>query len=115
MTSAGLRKSRTPKSLAFRLVRALLVGVAICYCLVTLAIWYAQTKIVYHPSNVVDATPGDLGEPFEDVTFPLKGGRITGWWVPARAARARTLLYLHGNFGNVAANRDHVLRLRNTG
>jgi pimeloyl-ACP methyl ester carboxylesterase len=101
--------------LAFRLVRALLAGIAICYFLLTGAIWYAQTKILYHPSSSVDATPGDSGERFDNITLPLKGDQLAAWWVPFQSPQPRTLLYLHGNAANVAANLDHVLRLRNTG
>lgn len=106
---------RPPRSLAFRLVRALFAGAAICYLLLTASIWYAQTKLLYHPSSSVDATPGDLGEPFDNIALPLKGDQLTGWWVPCQTPQSRTLLYLHGNAANVAANRDEVLRLRNTG
>ncbi|MEO8372704.1 MAG: alpha/beta fold hydrolase, partial [Candidatus Solibacter sp.] len=63
----------------------------------------------------MDSTPGDSGVPFDNITLPLQGARLAGWWVPSDAPKARTLLYLHGNAANVAANLDHVLRLRNTG
>jgi fermentation-respiration switch protein FrsA (DUF1100 family) len=105
---------RPPRSLAFRVVRAVFAGIAICYFLLSGAIWYAQTKILYHPSSRVDATPGDSGEPFDNITLPLNGDRLAGWWVPSEASQPLTLLYLHGNAANVAANLDHVLRLRNT-
>jgi pimeloyl-ACP methyl ester carboxylesterase len=106
---------RPKRSFAFRLVRAVFAGIAISYLLVTGAIWYTQTKILYHPSNTVYATPGDSGVPFDNITLPLKSDRLAGWWVPSDALKARTLLYLHGNAGNVAANLDQVLRLRNAG
>ena len=106
---------RPKRSLAFRLVRGLFAGIAICYLLLTAAIWYAQTKILYHPSHSVDSTPRDAGVPFDDVKLPLKGDQLAGWWVPSDAPKARTLLYLHGNAANVAANQDHVLRLRDSG
>ncbi|HEY1242443.1 MAG TPA: alpha/beta fold hydrolase [Bryobacteraceae bacterium] len=47
--------------------------------------------------------------------LPLKGDSLSGWWVPSEEPGARTLLYLHGNAGNVAVNVDQVLRLRSTG
>src|SRR5215204_5306206 len=100
---------RPPGSLPFRLVRGLLAGIAICYFVLTGAIWYMQTKILYHPSRSVDSTPGDLGEPFDNITLPLEGDRLAGWWVPCQAPQPRTLLYLHGNAANVAANLDQVL------
>ena len=106
---------RPKRSFALRLVRGLFAGVTICYLLLSGAIWYAQTKILYHPSDNVDATPRDSGVPFDNVTLPLKGDQLAGWWVPSDAPKARTLLYLHGNAANVAANLDQVLRLRNTG
>ena len=106
---------RPPRSLAFRLIRALFTGIAICYLLLTGAIWYAQTKILYHPSSRVDRNPGDSGAQFDNVTLPLKGDQLAGWWVPSQAPHARTQLYLHGNAANVAANLDQVMRFRNNG
>jgi len=106
---------RPKRSFAFRLVRALFAGIAVCYLLLTGAIWYAQTKILYHPNSLVDATPADSGVKFAEVRLPLKGDNISGWWVPSEEPGARTLLYLHGNAGNVAVNVDQVLRLRSTG
>jgi fermentation-respiration switch protein FrsA (DUF1100 family) len=107
--------SRSTRSLPFRLIRVLFTGLAIVYLLITGAIWYAQTKILYHPSSSVDGSPSDVGVPFDNVALPLGGDRLTGWWIPAAVPQARTLLYLHGNAGNVAVNLDHALRLRNTG
>jgi uncharacterized protein len=103
------------RSFAFRLVQALFAGIAICYLLLTVAIWYAQTKILFHPNSLVDATPADSGVKFAEVMLPLKGDNLSGWWVPSEEPGARTLLYLHGNAGNVAVNVDQVLRLRSTG
>jgi pimeloyl-ACP methyl ester carboxylesterase len=86
-----------------------------CYLLLALGIWYAQTKILFHPSNLVDATPANSGLKFEEVTLPLKGDKLSGWWIPSDQPGARTLLYLHGNAGNVAVNLDQVLVLRSAG
>jgi fermentation-respiration switch protein FrsA (DUF1100 family) len=65
--------------------------------------------------RIVDRTPGDLGVTFDKVTLPLNGDQLAGWWVPSKDPQARTLLYLHGNAGNVATNAEHVLRLYSTG
>ena len=61
------------------------------YLLVAGVIWYAQAKILFHPSRIVDVTPGDLGLKFNNVTLPLKGDQFAGWWVPAEDQQARTL------------------------
>ena len=106
---------RSTRSLAIRLLRALLTGVAALYLLISAVIWYAQTKIIFHPSSVISTTPADSGVKFTDVTLPLKGDRLAGWWVPSDDPSASTLLYLHGNAGNVGVNADQVLRLRSAG
>jgi hypothetical protein len=107
--------AKKTRSLAFRLVRGLFAAIAGVYLLIVGAVWYAQAKIIFHPSKIVDVTPGDLGVKFDNVTLPFKGDQLAGWWVPAEDPQAGTLLYLHGNAANVAANVHHVLRLRSTG
>lgn len=97
------------------MVRGLFAAIAGAYLLMVGAIWYAQAKIIFHPGRIVDVTPGDLGVRFNNVTLSLKGDQLAGWWVPSEDPQARTLLYLHGNAANVAANVRHVLRLRSTG
>jgi uncharacterized protein len=109
----GARHSR--RSLAFRLIGGLFAVIAGGYLLVAGAVWYAQAKIIFHPTRVVDLTPGDLGLKFDKVALLLEGDRLAGWWVPSEDPQARTLLYLHGNAGNVAANARHLLRLHGTG
>jgi uncharacterized protein len=76
---------------------------------------YTQARFIFHPSRIVDVTPGDSGVKFDKVTLPLKGDQLAGWWVPSEDPQAKTLLYLHGNAGNVGVNVDQVLRLRKTG
>jgi fermentation-respiration switch protein FrsA (DUF1100 family) len=99
----------------FRVVRALLATVASLYLLVAVAVWYGQTRLVYHPRKNLDATPADLGLEFEAVRLPLNGDRLAGWWLPSKIPHAATLLYAHGNAGNVSANLDQVRRLAGTG
>jgi fermentation-respiration switch protein FrsA (DUF1100 family) len=103
------------RSLVFRLARGLFAAIAGAYLLMVGTIWYAQSKFIFHPSRIVDTTPADLGVKFENVTLPLEGDRLAGWWVPAEDPQAKTLLYMHGNAGNVAANVQQVLRLRSSG
>jgi hypothetical protein len=53
---------------------AALLGIVAClYLLLGAAIWYAQTKILYHPRKTLDVTPAELGLKFEPVLLPLNG------------------------------------------
>jgi hypothetical protein len=100
------------RSLAFRVGRVIIAGIAGLYLVIVGAIWYTQARFIFHPSSIVDSTPADLGVRFENVRLPLGSGQLAGWWVPADSARSQTLLYLHGSAANVAANIHQVVRLR---
>jgi fermentation-respiration switch protein FrsA (DUF1100 family) len=103
------------RSLFFRSIGGMFAGIAGAYLLLVGVVWYSQAKFIFHPARVVAVNPGDLGVAFDKVTLPVAGDRLAGWWVPSKEPRARTLLYLHGNAGNMAANARHVLRLHSTG
>lgn len=59
-----------------------------------------------YPVGVWD--PWNHGLPAEDVWFASDGVRLHGWWVPYAGARA-TVLYCHGNAGNLG-DRVHIFR-----
>jgi fermentation-respiration switch protein FrsA (DUF1100 family) len=103
------------RSRVLRVVRALLVTVVVLYVLIATAVWWAQTRVLYHPRKTLDVTPADLGLTFDSVQLPLNGDRLAGWWVPSKNSHGATILYLHGNAGNVSANADQVRRLAGTG
>lgn len=62
--------------------------------------WF-EWKSVYVPSRAVDETPREAGLDYEDVEFVAEDGvRLHGWWIPHPHARG-TILYCHGNGGNI--------------
>ena len=84
--------------------KLLLLGL-ILYLLLLLYIYLNQNNIIYqpgHPDRKVSDTPAQLGIPFEPVTLTAEDGvRLDGWYLPATDARA-TLLFFHGNAGNIS-------------
>lgn len=60
-----------------------------------------QRKMVYDPEPVVSRDPGQLGLAYEAVTLTAEDGKHLGaWFVPAPRRRG-TVIYSHGNGGNV--------------
>lgn len=56
---------------------------------------------MFAPSRKVAATPADLGLPFEEIYFQTEDGlRLNGWLVRG-SVEAGTLIFLHGNAGNI--------------
>jgi fermentation-respiration switch protein FrsA (DUF1100 family) len=68
-----------------------------------------EARFIYHPSRALAADPAHLGLAFRDVVFEAADGvRLHGWLVPGR--EPTTLLYSHGNAGNIA-DRLPILRM----
>lgn len=65
------------------------------------------------------ATPADWGLAYEAVWIPVEGrgptGQMHGWWLPTGDTPDLTVLYLHGNSGNISSNISQVKRLRALG
>jgi hypothetical protein len=81
-------------------------GLAIC------GLWLAGCEMkgmIFFPEPLISITPKDAGLVFEDVYFTAADGvRLNGWYVPASGAPV-TLLWFHGNAGNLS---DRVDQLR---
>ncbi len=86
----------------WRRVRRLLVVIPSTYLGVCLLIFAFQSRMIYFPSRDVWATPREVGLSFEDVSLETDDGiGIHGWFVPREGARA-SVLFCHGNAGNIA-------------
>ena len=82
-----------------RLAVLILLGMVLFGCV---------SQMVYHPIRDFLHTPKDLGLTYEDVYLPSTQGRkIHAWYVPCQKARA-TVLYCHGNAGNISHRISHV-------
>ncbi len=77
--------------------------------------WFEYSQI-YHPSRAMDAAPGGLGRPFEDVFIPMEHGeRINAWYFPATNTTSPIFLVCHGNAGNISHRIDLAALLLETG
>ena len=60
-----------------------------------------ERGLIYHPSKTLEGTPAAFGLAYEDVEVTTEDGvQIHGWLVPG--PRPGTLLYCHGNAGNIS-------------
>jgi fermentation-respiration switch protein FrsA (DUF1100 family) len=66
---------------------------------------------IFFPERGLDGTPGDVGLAFEDVFFSTSDGvKLHGWFVPGSGDL--TLLWFHGNAGNISHRIDNLSLLR---
>jgi hypothetical protein len=61
-----------------------------------------QGDIIYHPERTLMSTPAAIHLEFDDVLFPATDGTMLhGWFIPKENSRA-TVLFCHGNAGNIS-------------
>ena len=89
-------------------MRTLFVFIALAlvmYIGFSLMLYLLQNRLVFlphMPGRELDATPAEAGLDYEDATIDTADGeRLHGWYVPAQGARG-TVLFFHGNAGNIS-------------
>jgi len=99
---------------------ATLVGtLAVAYIAVVVLAFAFQDWLLFQPSSRIVATPDRAGMDYETVHLDTEDGEsLHGWWIPARggAASARaTLLFFHGNAGNISGRLESVQQFHHLG
>jgi fermentation-respiration switch protein FrsA (DUF1100 family) len=92
---------------------------AIClYAGVTALIYFQQSSLIYYPDAAgrgLTATPQQIGLAFEDVELITEDGvRLHGWFIPSDSARG-TVLFFHGNAGNISHRLDSIATFNRMG
>ena len=67
-----------------------------------------EDRFIFHPSAEIVQTPLQVGLQFQDHFFTSADGvRLNGWFIPRRDARA-TLVWFHGNAGNISHRVENI-------
>ncbi|MHC4544910.1 MAG: alpha/beta hydrolase [Planctomycetota bacterium] len=71
-------------------------------------LYFMQPTFLYSPVQEISNTPDELGMDFEDVVFKTEDGlRLNGWYIPAENSQF-TVLFCHGNGGNIMHRLDSI-------
>jgi fermentation-respiration switch protein FrsA (DUF1100 family) len=93
-----------------RMFWTILLPVAIAYTAVLVLVFLFQSSLVFYPGigREVAVTPAAYGLRFESVEIRTADGEtLAAWWVPAENARG-TVLFFHGNAGNISHRIDYL-------
>jgi pimeloyl-ACP methyl ester carboxylesterase len=100
---------------------ALTAAAACAWLTLCTLFWQGGWQLLYHPTSAVTRTPASVGLAFDAVAFATTEAgepRLKGWWLPA-APDARysryTVLYLHGQTGNLGDSIDALNSLHSLG
>jgi fermentation-respiration switch protein FrsA (DUF1100 family) len=95
----------------------LLLGLVL-YVAQSLYLYLFQDRLVYlsdYPSRELSATPARISLEFESVNLTASDGiRLHGWFLPHKKSRA-TLLFFHGNAGNISHRLDSLAMFHQLG
>ncbi len=82
----------------------LLVGLVVFY------VKYYEKRRMYYPDSFIDLTPQSVGLEYEDIYFLTRSGvKLNAWFIETKDPVA-TVLFLHGNAGNVS-NRIGIIQM----
>ncbi len=88
-------------------------SILVVYLVIALAARFTgliDRYFIFFPDRDVAQDPGDRGLAFEDVYFEAPDGvTLHGWFVPGRTEA--TMLWLHGNGGNIGHRVDNIAEL----
>lgn len=76
------------------------------YLVVLLLVYVTQSWQVHQPSVLgreLEATPSAIGLRWEDISITTADGvSLHGWYLPAQGRDSHTVLFFHGNAGNIS-------------
>jgi fermentation-respiration switch protein FrsA (DUF1100 family) len=102
----------------YRVIWKLLLCLAAAYAGVLVLLVLFQGRMLYFPIRELGTDPGRWGLPFEEVFFETEDGiRLHGWFLESdRSPSPRcTVLFFHGNAGNIAHRGDTARILHEAG
>ena len=75
-----------------------------------------QDQLLFQPSSRLIATPDAAGMAYETVHLDTEDGEtLHGWWIPAPDVSRGTLLFFHGNAGNISGRLESVQQFHRLG
>ena len=71
-------------------------------------IHYFEYKSVFYPARFIAATPAAIGLPFDDVFIKTQDGVIINAWLVKSSTGRGTLIFFHGNAGNIGDRLEKI-------
>ena len=91
-----------------KMILSIIALLAVAYFGLGVVLYFMQPSFLYAPTREVLYDPGQLGLDFEKVLFKADDDvELTGWYIPAENAKF-TILFCHGNGGNIAHRLDSI-------
>ncbi|PTQ86429.1 hypothetical protein C8R27_12335 [Nitrosomonas ureae] len=98
-----------------RMLLNLFILLAITYLALVLLVYLGQSRLVFFPDKQLSNTPAMFGLDYSSVSIATTDGEtLHGWWVPSPDAKG-TVLFFHGNAGNISHRINYLTMFRRLG
>ena len=98
-----------------RMLFNLLIVLFFIYLAFVLLVYFNQTRLVYFPEKQLSNTPEVVGLDFASVQIATGDGEtLHGWWIPVNNAKG-TVLFFHGNAGNISHRINYLTMFKQLG
>ncbi|TXI19151.1 MAG: alpha/beta hydrolase [Nitrosomonas sp.] len=98
-----------------RMLLGLLALFVAVYVAIVLLLYFGQSRLVYFPLQSISQTPAGFGLDYTSVSIATSDGEtLHGWWVPVADAKG-TVLFFHGNAGNISHRLDYLPMFKRLG
>lgn len=85
-----------------------IITVLVVYSVLAWTLFFMQPRLTFQPSRDVPNNPGDIGLEYDKVQLKTPDGlTLSAWYIPAENAKF-TLLFCHGNGGNITHRLDSI-------
>ena len=90
-------------------VIGILSAAVVVYAVVVGGLFIYQSRFIYFPERDLTADPTAIGLDFEDVALTTTDDlTLSAWFIPSEESRG-TVLFCHGNAGNISHRLDSIL------
>ncbi|SNX60331.1 hypothetical protein SAMN06296273_1793 [Nitrosomonas ureae] len=98
-----------------RMLLNLLILLFVAYLAMVLLVYLIQSRLVYFPDKQLSNTPAMFGVDYSSVSIATADGEtLHGWWVPVPDATG-TVLFFHGNAGNISHRINYLTMFKQLG
>lgn len=92
------------------------IFIFILYFIIALYFYLKQNKLLYRPYKKIELTPSFFEIDFEEVFFYTSDNiKLNAWYIPSRTKTCKTLLFCHGNSGNISHRLESIKIFHNLG
>ena len=98
-----------------RMLFNLLIMLLFIYLAFVLLVYFNQTRLVYFPEKRLSNTPKVFGLDYTSVQIATGDGEtLHGWWIQVNNAKG-TVLFFHGNAGNISHRINYLTMFKRLG